>query len=97
MTVNITKCQFKTAELMYLGHKLTVTGVDPDEEKIWSLIRWPIPEDKKGVQRLSGLMNYVGKFISNSSEMTAPVRELLVKNVSWYGGNEQDVAFRKIK
>ena len=34
MTVNITKCQFKTAELMYLGHKLTVTGVDSDEEKI---------------------------------------------------------------
>ena len=57
----------------------------------------PIPEDKKGVQRLLGLMNYVGKSISNSSEMTAPVRELLVKNVSWHGGNEQDVAFRKIK
>ena len=42
-------------------------------------------------------MNYVGKFIPNLSEITAPLRELLTKNVSSHWGNEQDVAFRKIK
>ena len=42
-------------------------------------------------------MNYVGKFIPNLSEITAPLRNLMVKNVSWQWGNEQDVAFRKVK
>ena len=44
-----------------------------------------------------GLVNYVGKFIPNLSEITAPLRNLMVKNVSWQWENEQDVAFRKIK
>ena len=57
----------------------------------------PVPEDKKGVQWLLGLVNYVGKFTPNVSEMTAPLRELFVKNVSWHWGNEKDVPFRKIK
>ena len=42
-------------------------------------------------------MNYVGKFIPNLSEMVAPLRELLMKNVSWTWGNGQDVALKKIK
>ena len=53
--------------------------------------------NKKGVQQLLHLVNHVGKFMLNLSEMTALLRELLVKNVSWHWGNEQDVAFRKIK
>ena len=97
MTMNINKCQFKTTELVYLGHKLTVNGVEPDEEKIRSIMGLPVPEDKKGVQWLLGLVNYVGKFTPNVSEMTAPLRELFVKNVSWHWGNEKDVPFRKIK
>ena len=95
--MNINKCQFKAEELVYLGHKLTSNGVEPDEEKIRSIIGLPVPEDKKGIQRLLGLVNYVGKFIPNLSEITAPLRNLMVKNVSWQRGNEQDIAFRKVK
>ena len=97
ITMNINKCQFKAEELVYLGHKLTSNGVEPDEEKIRSIIGLPVPEDKKGIQQLLGLVNYVGKFIPNLSEITAPLRNLMVKNVSWQWGNKQDVAFRKIK
>ena len=82
---------------MIAGHKLTANGVEPDEEKIRNFMGLPLPEDKKGVQRLLGLVNYVGKLIPNLSEMTAPLRQLLVKNISWHWGNEQDIGFRKIK
>ena len=81
--------QFKTADSVYLGHKLTVSGVEPNEEKIRSIMDLPVPEDKKGVQWLLALVNYVGKFIPNLSEITAALRELLKKNVSWHWGNEQ--------
>ena len=82
MTMNINKCHFKRTELVYLGHKLTANGVELDKEKIRSIKGLPVPEDKKAVQQLLGLVDYVGRFISNLSEMTAPLIELLVKNVS---------------
>lgn len=43
------------------------------------------------------LAKYVDKFIPNLSEMIAPLRELLGKNVSLHWGNEQVFSFRKIK
>ena len=45
---------------MYLVYKLTANGVESDEEKL-SIMVLPVPEDKKGVQQLLGLMNYEGK------------------------------------
>ena len=83
MAMNINKYQFKTAELVYLGHNLTFNGVETDYEKIRSMMSLPVPEDRKGVQRLLCLKSYVHKFILNLSDMTAPLRELPAKNVSW--------------
>ena len=60
MAMNISKCQPKRTELVYLVYKLTANGVESDEEKL-SIMVLPVPEDKKGVQQLLGLMNYVGK------------------------------------
>ena len=57
----------------------------------------PAPEDKKGVQRLLGLVNYVGKFIPNLSETTAPLRESSTKNIGWCWGEAHVEAFEKIK
>ena len=74
MTLNVEKCKFKETELIYLGQKLTVNGIEPDENKIISILKMPKPEDKKDVQRLLGLINYVGKFIPNLSELTATMR-----------------------
>ena len=45
MTMNMNKCQFKTTEWVYLGHKVTANGVEP-EEKI-SIMGLPVREDRK--------------------------------------------------
>ena len=42
ITMNINKCQFKAEELVYLVHKLTSNGVEPDEEKITSFKCWKL-------------------------------------------------------
>lgn len=47
VTVNINKCQFKTTELVHLGHKLTASGAEPDEKKKKSIMSLPVPEEKK--------------------------------------------------
>ena len=87
--MNVNKSQFKTTELMYLGHKLTANGVEPDEEKIRSIMGFIVPKNKKGVpQFMWVVVNYVGRFIQNLPGMTAPLIELLVKNASWHWGND---------
>ena len=97
MTMNIDKCQFKTPELIYLGHKLTAEGIQADESKIKSILDMPLPEDKKAVQRLLGMLNYVGKFVPKLSELTSPLREVLVKNKQWEWKQRQNIAFERIK
>ena len=51
VTLNVEKCKFKETELIYLGHKLTVNGIDPDENKIKIILGMTKPEDKKRIFR----------------------------------------------
>ena len=89
-TLDVEKCKFKETELV------TINGIEPDENKIKSILEMPKPEEKD-VQRLLGLINYVGKFIHNLSELIAPLKELLVKNKPWQWGKSQNQSFERIK
>ena len=97
MTLNPDKCKFRVTEVTYLGHKLTATGVRPDPSKVDAVLNMPPPSDKSGVQRLLGMVNYLAKFIPGMSEITAPLREILKKNVPWHWTNKHQIAFEKIK
>ena len=55
----------------------------PDASKIQAITAMPPPEDKKGVQRLLGMTNYLSKFIPNYGEKTTLLRELLHKDVEF--------------
>ncbi|KAL5510119.1 hypothetical protein EMCRGX_G005608 [Ephydatia muelleri] len=53
--------------------------------------------DKKGVERLLGVVNYVGKFIPDMATVTKPIRDLLRKDVQFNWSFEHDEAFKKLK
>ena len=59
-------------ELVFLGHKVSHRGVEPDTQKIVPIIDIPNPTNKKELQRFSGMINYLGKFIPNLSNEAAP-------------------------
>ena len=94
MTINI-KCQFKTTELLHLDHKLSANAVEPNDKKIRRITCFPVTDEKKGVQWLLGLVNYVVIFIPNFSEMTTLVPELLA-NVSWHCGNDNALKIKEV-
>lgn len=73
--------QILTKSIKYLGHIISEQGIAPDMSKIEAITKMPIPKDKNGVQRLLGMATYVSKFIPNFSEVTAPLRSLLKKDV----------------
>ena len=65
---------------MYIGHLLSGDGVKPDASTLEAILEMPVPEDKHGIQRLLGMLNYVTKFAPYVSDVMAPLRELLKKD-----------------
>ena len=90
MTLNKEKCSFGSSKVVCLGHIISADGISPDPEKVKAIDQMPPPEDKKGVERLLGLLNYVAKFIPDLSSITQPIRELLKKEVMFHWDHEQE-------
>ena len=97
LTLNRDKCEFRVKEVIYVGHKLTAEGVKPDEQKVEAIKRMPPPEDKKGIERLLGIVNYLAKFIPNMSTITKLIGELLSGDVEFQWGEAQEKAFQEVK
>ena len=97
LTLNKEKCEFRVKEVTYIGHRLTPDGVKPDERKVEAIKHMPPPEDKKGAERLLGIVNYLAKFIPNMSTITKPIRELLKDDVEFQWGEAQEKAFQEVK
>ena len=83
--------------MTYIGHKLTQEGIKPDDEKVCAIKDIPAPTDKKGVERLLGVVTYLGKFIPNLASVTEPIRVLLRKDIEFQWSHDQDKAFQEIK
>ena len=96
LTMNLGKCKFNANKLIYLGHKISERGIEPDDAKIKAIMEMPKPSDKKRTQRLLGLINYVAKFLPNLSEVTSQLKELLQKDVDWHW-DEHKKSFENVK
>ena len=97
LKLNKQKCKVRVQEVSYVGHILTKDGVKPDASKIQAITAMPPPEDKKGIQRLLGMTNYLSKFIPNYSEKTTLLRELLHKDVEFCWLQQHQEAFEALK
>ncbi|UYV79179.1 K02A2.6-like [Cordylochernes scorpioides] len=94
---DLTKAQICLTKVRFLGHLISQNGIDPEPNKIDKLITFKRPEDKKSLQRIMGLYNYLGKFIPNLAASTSNIRGILRKNVVWHWGPKQDGEFDHIK
>lgn len=84
-------------KVKFLGHIFTENGIKADNEKIEAIQHLREPSNVKELQRLLGMVTYLGKFIPNLSELTEPLRKLLHKETAWYWDHEQRQAFENVK
>ena len=92
LKLNRAKCQFGVGEITFLGDKLSSAGIEPDIRKVKAILEMPRPEDKKGVLRVLGMINFIGKFIPTLSTKTAHLRQLLHHkcDFKWTDSHEEE-------
>lgn len=91
------KCTFAQSETLFVGHKVSAAGVEPDPEKIRAITDMPVPENAADVRRFLGMVTYVAKFLPHFADSTKPLRDLLGKGNEWTWSHMQQTAFDKLK
>lgn len=95
--LNWKKCSLFKSEIEFLGHKVTANGLMKTESKMKAITEAPVPTNVDEVRSFLGLVLYYGKFIPKASELTAPLRELLEKDVDFKWTKQCEKAFQDIK
>jgi hypothetical protein len=91
------KCEFLRKEVCYLGHTITPDGVKPDEKKVETEKKFPVPTNTKQLKAFLGLTRHYRRFVPKFSHIAKPLHKLTCKNVPYVWGKEQDEAFQKRK
>ena len=97
LKLNPQKLKFKLRNIAFMGHQISEDGLVLDDSKMCAITKMPIPQDKKSVQRFLGMCNYLAPYISNLSELCAPLREISNPSSEFSWSSKQQAAFEKIQ
>ncbi|KAJ1216559.1 hypothetical protein NDU88_004160 [Pleurodeles waltl] len=97
LTADMTKCNVAKNKVTYLGHEISVKGVEPKSELVEAIKKAPIPTNKDEVRAFLGLAEFYAKYVKNFSSKTYPIRQLLKNKVTFEWSNECQAVFDMIK
>ena len=67
----------------FLGYVVGNGGVKTVPDKVKSIVDFPIPVTVKQIRRFFGMCGWYIRFISNYSDISAPISDLLKKSVKF--------------
>ena len=80
MKLNPSKCRFAVASGEFLGYLVTFRGIEANPKQITALIEMVSPRTKREVQRLTGRVTALNRFISLSTDKCLPFYDTLKGN-----------------
>ncbi|KAL0412586.1 UNVERIFIED_CONTAM: hypothetical protein Sradi_1460300 [Sesamum radiatum] len=97
MKLNPSKCTFGVRGGKFLGFMVSQRGIEANPEKIEAIINMQPPGTTKEVQKLTGRIAALNRFISRSSDKRPPIFKIL-KKADAFSWNEQcQAAFENLK
>lgn len=81
LTARPSKCKFALNSLNYLGFDIENNVIKPKEHRIAAIATIPPPTTQKALRSFLGLISFYRKFIMNAAQLTAPLSDLLKKQV----------------
>ena len=97
MWLNKKKCQIRPPILSIIGHQFIKDGLIADPYKIIVITNYPRPTDKKKLQRLMGMVNYLRKFCAKLGDVAAPLSELQGATTFWNWSHMHQKVFEPCK
>ncbi|XP_056848940.1 uncharacterized protein LOC130499060 [Raphanus sativus] len=97
MKLNPTKCTFGVASGEFLGYLVTKRGIEANPKQISALIEMLPPKSVKDVQRLTGKIAALNRFISRSTDRCLPFYKLLKGNKKFEWNTDCDAALSELK
>lgn len=97
MKLNPTKCVFGVPAGKLLGFIVSQRGIEVNPEKIEAIINMKKPECLRDVQRLTGCVAAVSRFVSRLGEKALPLYKLLKKTDNFVWNEAADEAFETLK
>ncbi|XP_068213451.1 uncharacterized protein [Palaemon carinicauda] len=97
LVVNLSKCEFGKAEVIYLGHHVGQGKVLPKEKNIEAVLAFPTPKTRKNVRQFVGLAGYYRRFVPSFSEIVTPLTNLLREKSKFLWDDTCQRAFDKLK
>jgi hypothetical protein len=97
LRLNPEKCVFGVCQGKILGYLVSHRGTEANPNKIQAIINVTPPQSTRDVQRLTGRLAALNRFISKSAERSLPFLKTLhgAKEFTW--GPEQAAAFASLK
>jgi hypothetical protein len=81
----LSKCEFWTKQVAFLGHAISKGGISVDPRKVQDVLSWNAPTCVSGIQSFLGLAGYYQRFNEGFSKISKPMTELLEKDKSSSG------------
>ena len=83
MKLNPAKCAFGVSAGKFLGFTVNHRGIEANPDKIKALLDMPSPTGIKEVQRLTGRIAALSRFVSRASDKCQPFFQVLKKAFQW--------------
>ncbi|XP_056866528.1 uncharacterized protein LOC130512491 [Raphanus sativus] len=85
MKLNPAKCTFGVSSGEFLGYIVTQRGIEANPKQISAVLNLPSPRNCREVQRLTGRIAALNRFISRSTDKCLPFYDLLRGNKKFIG------------
>ncbi|KAI0992164.1 hypothetical protein K3495_g16022, partial [Podosphaera aphanis] len=96
LQVDISKCNFETSQVTYLGLIISTKGINMDPKKVACVQEWPRPRSVRDIQRFLGFANFYRRFIPEFSRLATPMVNLTKKDVPFSWDDDCEASFRRI-
>ena len=89
--LNPTKCIFSVASGKFLGFMVSQRGIEANLEKVQAIINMALPKTVKEVQKLTGRITALNRFVSRVTDKCLPFFKTLKQAFAWT--DEYETAF----
>ena len=97
MKLNPAKCAFFIRGGKFLGYMVSGKGIEPNPEKVEAILSMPEPTCVRDVQRLTGRVVALNRFMSRSAEKCLPFFKKLRKVPNFEWTEDCREAFKELK